>query len=198
MRTFYTISFLVCLLLVQIRAVAQGPDIRWGGKVGINLFSISNDETVIESDASIGSEFGVFGRIGENLFVQPEFNFVTNKVFLEQRIQNVNVNDGVVVRYIRTPVYVGYRTTYDGRGISHLRFLGGPSFAYAVSVNDNDLGIRGRHVRNAQFALNAGGGIDIWVLSFDLMYHHSFSTFLNHDNAEGKGRSVSLSAGLSF
>lgn len=199
MKYTFTIGIILTLCFTQIKAFAQDEyDLRWGGKVGVNLFNISNDPSVIESDAAVGTEFGFFGRIGERFYIQPEFNFVSNKVFLEQNLPNRDENDGVVVRYIRTPVYLGYRTTYDGRGISHLRFMAGPSFAYAVNVNDNELGIQRRNVRNAQFAINGGVGIDFWVLSFDLLYHHSFSTFLNYDNAEGKGRSISLSAGLSF
>ena len=193
--TFYTLIFLYCIHAV---AFAQDADVRWGGKAGLNLFSISEDEAIMESDAAVGSEFGLFGRIGETFYVQPELNFVSNKVFLEQGIQNATVNDGVVVRYMRFPVYLGYKTTYEGVGISHLRFMAGPSFAYALGVNDNALNIKRNDVRNAQFAFNGGAGIDVWLLSFDLIYHHSFSTFLNHDKAEGKGRSIALSAGISF
>ena len=93
---------------------------------------------------------------------------------------------------------VGFRSTYDGNILSHIRYFAGPSFAFNVGVKDNNLDLRRKDIRNAQFALNGGVGFDARFLALDLTYHYGFSTVLNDDNAEGKGRALSLTLGFAF
>jgi hypothetical protein len=197
MKNFVPIIF---LLLLGVTAHAQDERLRLGAKVGINIATISDDPTIVDSDAGVGTEVGIFGRIGEGFYVQPGLDYVSNKVTLQRLAQpRPGENDAVSIRYIRVPVLVGLETDYEGGGISHLRFMAGPAFNYAVGVGDNNLDVRRRDVRKAQFSLSGGLGIDLFhILELGVMYHHGISTVFNNSGADGKYRNFSLTLGFSI
>ncbi len=192
-------AFILTLCTVPAMAQDDEPTLRIGAKAGINLFNISDDPGLQESDVGLGTEFGFFGRIGDRFFVQPGVDFVTYKTHIVRTVQpRPGESDAFVARYLRVPVLIGYRSEFDGRIISYVRYYAGPAFTFNVGVKDNFLDLRRKNVRNAQFALNAGVGADIRFISLDLMYHYGFSTVLNGDDAEGKGRAFSIALGFSI
>jgi hypothetical protein len=175
------------------------PNLKLGAKIGANLYSISDDPGLVDDDTGLGYEFGIYGRIGDRFYVQPGLDFVSYKSHVIRTVQpRPNERDAFVARYMRVPVLVGFRSTYDGSILSHIRYFVGPSFAFNVGVKDNNLALRRKDVRNAQFALNGGVGFDVRFLALDLTYHYGFSTVLNDDDAEGKGRALSLTFGFAF
>ena len=58
------------------------PDLKWGAKIGANLYSISDDPGLQDDDTGLGTEFGIFGRIGERFYVQPGFDFISYKTHI--------------------------------------------------------------------------------------------------------------------
>lgn len=190
----------VCLLFCYLQAFGQNESkLRIGGKAGINFYSLTSDNLVEDDDSGLSYEFGIYGRIGERFYVQPELNFVSHKVHLITRTQTrVGERDALTVRYLRIPVLLGYRTDYEGVIASHFRFMLGPSISYALGVVDNNIDINRNDIHNVQFALNGGVGFELWILNLDLLYHHYFTSLLNDGRSEGKGRAFSISAGLSF
>lgn len=188
------------ILFLTFSAIAQSePELTVGAKAGINIYSLSSDDLIEDDDTGLSYEFGVYGRIGERFFVQPELNFVSHKTHLITRTQpRVGERDALTVRYLRLPVYLGYRTDYSGPLISRVRFMAGPSISYAISVAGNNLDIQRNDIHNAQFALNGGAGFELWVLHLDLTYHHYFTSLLNDGRSSGKGRAFSLTAGFGF
>ncbi len=178
--------------------------IKYGIRAGLNVANISDDPSITDQNAGIGTEFGVFARIGERFYIQPGADFVNhsiNPVRLGER-------DEVVVRFIRLPLLVGLKSQSQqpqpqfGRNrslnLTKFRVYAGPSFAFAVGVPNNNINIRRRDVSNAQFALNGGVGLDIWRFGVDVMYHHGLSTVFSDDAAEGKYRNVSLALSLAL
>jgi hypothetical protein len=195
--------WIIMLTLAPLRhALAQDddqPNLKMGAKIGANLYSISDDPGLVDDDTGLGSEFGIYGRIGDRIYVQPGLDFVSYKAHVIRTVQpRPGERDAFVARYMRVPVLVGFRSTYDGSVLSHIRYFAGPSFAFNVGVKDNNLDLRRKDVRNAQFALNAGIGFDVRFLALDLTYHYGISTVLNDDDAEGKGRALSLTFGFAF
>ncbi|MDX5422983.1 MAG: PorT family protein [Hymenobacteraceae bacterium] len=197
----HVFTLLICFLfgVVTVQAQEGEPRLRLGAKVGLNLFHLSDDDFVQEDDAGLAAEFGVFGRIGERFYVQPELNFVGHKIDVVTVDQpRLGERDDVAARYIRIPVLLGYRTRYGGGLASSIRYMIGPSYSFLVDVKDNNLGISRSDIRNSQFALNGGVGFELWVLNLDIMYHHYFSSFFDRNGSDGKGRAFSLSAGIAF
>ncbi|WP_242916866.1 outer membrane beta-barrel protein [Pontibacter liquoris] len=185
------------LLLAMHSATAQ--EMKIGAKVGVNFYNISDDPNITEDDTGIGTEFGIYGRIGNRLFVQPGVEFVTHKTFAVTTNQlRPGERDAFVAQYLRVPVLLGYRMEVDGDYVRSLRLMAGPSSAFLLHVKDNNIDLKRNDIHNAQFALSGGIGLDVWVLSLDLLYHHGLSTVLNAGNAEGKSRSFSVSLGVTI
>lgn len=193
-------TLLLLFILTVFTAQAQNEDLRLGAKAGFTLANISDDRTIVDSDAGVSSEFGVFARIGEGLYIQTGLDLVSNKVTLGRVVQpRPGERDIFTVRYLRAPVHVGLETDYEGAGISRLRFMAGPAFNYALGVKDNNLDIHRRNIRKAQFSLSGGIGIAVLrIVELDLMYHHGISKVFNDDNADGKYRNFSLTLGFSL
>jgi hypothetical protein len=112
-------------------------------------------------------------------------------------VNNV-VSDDLGLRYLRFPVMAGFVMRNAFSRDPHLRLLVGPSLEYNIGVRQNNIGLARRDIRNAQFALNGGLGFDLWILNFDVLYHHHLMTTLNFDNSEGKRRGISVSSGIRF
>ncbi|OKL39663.1 porin family protein [Pontibacter flavimaris] len=197
MEIFTIIAF---ILVWGLPAVAQDePKLTIGAKVGLNFYSLGSDELVEDDDTGLSYEFGVYGRIGERFFVQPELNLVSHKTHLITRTQTrVGERDALTVRYLRIPVLLGYRTDYSGPVASQVRFMVGPSISYAFAVADNNIDVSRSDLHKAQFALNGGIGFEVWLLNLDLMYHHYLTSLFNDGRSSGKGRAFSISAGLGF
>ncbi|WP_266204625.1 porin family protein [Pontibacter kalidii] len=195
---FFTL--LIFILGCSLPADAQDePRLTIGAKGGLNFYSLSSDELVEDDDTGLSYEFGVYGRIGERFFVQPELNLVSHKTHLITRTQTrVGERDALTVRYLRIPVLLGYRTDYSGPVATQVRFMAGPSISYAFSVVDNNIDVSRGDLQKAQFALNGGIGFEVWLLHLDLMYHHYLTSLFNDGRSSGKGRAFSISAGLGF
>lgn len=198
MKTMYT---LFCLLLVIVAVQAQNnePRLRLGAKAGINLYTLGSDEQIVDDDTGLGYELGIFGRIGDRLYLQPGLEFVNYKLHAVTVDQpRLGERDALAVRYLRVPVMLGHYIGREGRFGTRLRAMVGPSYSFVLDVKDNNLAVGRGDLRNSQFALNGGLGYDLWVLNIDLIYHHYLSTLFDASGAEGRGRAFSLSAGLSF
>jgi hypothetical protein len=199
-----TTTLLLCFFLsIAFSVAAQDSPIRLGGKFGFNVSNISSDPTLVNRSSGVGTEFGAFARIGNRFFVQPGVDFVNNKVTIQRSVQpRSGENDEVRFRYFRAPVLVGLESAYTSRrrgGTTAFRVMAGPSFGYNIGVSDNNLDVRRRNVRNAQFALHGGVGVKLLrFVELDLMYNHGLNTVFNDNNADGRFRNFSATIGFSI
>lgn len=197
------IIILLLFLWAATNLSAQDAPIKLGGKFGFNIANISSDPTLVEESAGVGTEFGAFARIGNRFFVQPGVDFVNNKVNIQRTVQpRSGERDEVRLRYLRAPVLVGMESAYTNwrrGGATTFRVMAGPSFAYNMGVGDNNLDVRRRNIRNAQFALHGGVGIKLLrFVELDVMYNHGLTTVFNDNNANGKFRNLSMTIGFSI
>lgn len=193
---------LLLFLSLTFTAASQDTNIDLGAKIGLNISNISKDPSLVDESAGLGTEFGLFARIGERFFVQPGVDFVNNKLTIQRTVQpRPGETDEVRFRYFRAPVLLGWESDYQNRngGSIPFRLMAGPSFAYNIGVSDNNLDVRRRDVRNAQFALHGGVGIKLLrFVELDLMYTHGLTTVFNDSGADGKFRNFSLTVGFSI
>ncbi|MBX0333176.1 PorT family protein [Pontibacter sp. HSC-14F20] len=196
-----TLLFLL-FLGITFTASAQETNIDLGARIGFNVSNISSDPSLLEESSELGTEFGVFARIGNRFYVQPGVDFVNNKVNMQRKVQpRAGESDDVRFRYFRAPVLLGWESDYKNRrgGSTPFRVMVGPSFAYNIGVSDNNLDVRRRDVRNAQFALHGGVGITfLRFVELDLMYNHGLTTVFNDSGSDGKFRNFSLTVGFSI
>lgn len=196
-------TLLLLFVFATLSLSAQDTPIKLGGKFGFNVTNLSSDPTLVEQSSGVGTEIGAFARIGNRFYVQPGVDFVSNKMTIQRTVQpRSGERDEVRLRYFRMPVLVGLESAYTNRRRRNpipFRVMAGPSFGYNVGVSDNNLDVRRRNIRNAQFALHGGVGIALLrFIELDLMYTHGLNTVFNDNNAEGKFRNLSVSVGFSI
>ncbi|MDX5417653.1 MAG: PorT family protein [Hymenobacteraceae bacterium] len=199
-KTTLLLLFFYCSVLP---ISAQDTPIKLGGKFGVNIASISDDPTLVEESAGVATELGAFARIGDKFYVQPGIDFVSNKVTIQRTVQpRSGERDEVRLRYFRMPVLLGMKSAYSNRNRGNsipFRLMLGPSFGYNVGVSDNNLDVRRRNIRNAQFTLHGGAGIRLLhIVELDVMYNHGLTTVFNENNANGKFRNLSITLGFSI
>ncbi|WP_178988241.1 porin family protein [Winogradskyella schleiferi] len=145
----------------------------FGFKGGLN-YSANGD--YIEStnvnaknpDRNIGYHVGVFGKIGDKLYLRPELIYTATK-------SDYSSNE-FSVKKIDAPVLVGLRV------IGPLSVFAGPSFQYILDTEFD--GITIDNVKDDfSIGLNFGVGINFRKIGIDLRYERGFSdneaTFIN-------------------
>lgn len=166
------------LLAMGYGAMAQ---IDFGPRVNLtstNLSLSENIQAVEEGDAQFGYQLGAFLRVQVpvvGIYVQPE-------VLFSNPNSSVNVNSEKLdfdFNQIDVPVMIGFK-------LGPVRLNAGPSFRFLTGAEvTNPNGIVEdvkENYKNATVGYQAGAGIDIWKLVFDLKYEGSLSD-INEDIA---------------
>lgn len=170
--------FTLTLLAMGFGAIAQ---IDFGPRVNLtstNLSLSENVQAVEEGSAEFGYQLGAFLRVQVPLvgiYVQPE-------VLFSNPNSSVNINSEKLdysFSQIDVPVMIGFK-------LGPVRLNAGPSFRLLSSAEITDpngvvTDVKANY-KNSTVGYQAGAGIDIWKLVFDLKYEGSFSD-INEDIA---------------
>jgi hypothetical protein len=154
------------LIAVCISAKAQ---FSLGIKGGVNFSKIDADN--LNESTRTGYQAGVFARIGNTFYVQPEaylsstggkFTTTDNNFKADVHFTNLSV-----------PVLLGH--SFGSKNLN-FRLMVGPVYTYALSKNESfsdntnaaiaDFG----HYKNSTIGFQAGGGVDIGPITADLRY----------------------------
>ena len=80
-RSIHFISSIVLVLILSFtsRSVfAQSPNVNMGIKVGASLSTLSTGfNAVTDKSGDMGFNAGIFARVGNKFYVQPELNYAT-------------------------------------------------------------------------------------------------------------------------
>ncbi len=185
------------MLLASTFATAQNRNFKIGVKAGTNLSSLSGDEFVASNDPSIrigdkstrltGFVGGVFFRLGNAIFIQPE-------LLLSQKGGTFNVfrsggngQEDIKVRFtnLDVPVLLGVRIG------DVLRINAGPVASLRISENGglrealNEIGATSveDNFKRAALGYQLGVGFDIGNINLDLRYEGNASSIINTDPA---------------
>lgn len=122
-----------------------------------------------------GMETGVFLRLGNKLFFQPEVNYVfKNSKFKESSVGEISTNAELRQHAISVPVLLGYHFINTDNFKFH--FTVGPRFNFKVL--DNVVGTDWK-AGALQWGGQIGLGIDIWRFAFDVSYCIAADNFRN-------------------
>ncbi|GAA4954186.1 hypothetical protein GCM10023314_29740 [Algibacter agarivorans] len=174
---FFILLVAIITPSISIAQTAQGI----GFKAGLNyngngkyFESISNNSQ--NPDRNVGYHFGLFGKIGKDLYFKPEVVYTSTKSDYD--------NDSFKMQKIDAPLLVGIKV------LGPISVFGGPSLQYildtefdGVSINDIE--------SEFSLGLNFGVGLNFNKLGIDLRYERGFSdneaTFLEN-NGIGNSR----------
>lgn len=170
---YLVLSLWACLLFTnQLHAqTANG----FGFKGGINYNANGDYFESINSNAknperNVGFHFGVFGKIGKQIYFKPELVYTSTKSDYD--------NDSFKMQKLDAPLLAGI--TF----FRHFNIFAGPSLQYILDTEFDGVSIS--EVENDfTVGLNFGVGFSLKKLGIDLRYERGFkeneATFLNNN-----------------
>ncbi|WP_449439228.1 porin family protein [Pedobacter steynii] len=153
---------MIAIIMVSISVKAQQSGVNFGLKAGINYATLPTSfKEVKEKEGKAGYNIGVFARVGDALYFQPELNYTAFK-------SEYSYNSKVYTpkfKQVNIPLMVGYKII--NTEALNFRISAGPDLSYSLN----------KAAGSAQFdykKFTAGGvvnaGVDIGSLTIDARY----------------------------
>jgi len=169
-------KILLAFSLVCINLFVQAQTIDFGVKAGLNRSELSSNLTTItNTNSATGIVAGAFGRAGIlGFFVQPEVLFSQRKGAFQSGANGTAITQ--TLSYIDVPILVGYKFLF-------FRANAGPSFQNLIVANrrtdgdpvNADPNFAKDKFNSSVIGYQAGIGLDLLKLTFDIRYDGSFS-----------------------
>jgi len=158
----------IALLIASVAASKAQSTI--GIKGGINFSKISTDN--IKESSVTGYQAGVFARLGDGLYLQPEVYLGSRGGKFEGSSSgnSASANGKVTFTTLNVPLLLG--TKLVSAGPISVRAMAGPIYSYNLSENNNvnsaiqDFG----KYKNSTLGYQVGAGVDIGNITADLRY----------------------------
>lgn len=146
-------------------AYAQAGNSMWGVKLGLNYngngdYIDSATDAIDNPDRNVGYHLGVFGKLGDKIFVRPELVYTRTKSEYEQADLKISKLD--------LPVLLGLEV------IGPLNVFAGPSFQYLLSTKLDDTKLENLE-SDITVGLNLGASVDIGNLGLEIRYERGFT-----------------------
>ncbi|MBO9203023.1 MULTISPECIES: porin family protein [Niastella] len=160
---------------------------------GVNFTDLSKDAAGTEVKAKVGWQIGGTVVLGEkNFYLEPGIFYVQKSSKFDSTGSSAEDLD-FNISGIRIPVSIGY-TLGDSKSSVKARIFGGGSafiLTNTKSINKDDL-------KNAQWGVFAGAGLDISMFFLDASYEWSLTDISDDVNTidVGKTRTIFVQAGI--
>ncbi len=163
-------QFLMLSLFFASMTYAQSGS-GFGIKGGLNYNSngdVTNSagEVLAHPDGNAGFHLGVFGKLGNTLFIKPELVYTNTKSTYKGN--TFNNRDDFKMQKLDLPVLVGYQI------IGPLNVFAGPAFQYILNTDFEDVTL-GDVQNDFTVGLNFGVGLNLGSLGLDLRYERGFT-----------------------
>ena len=184
------------IALAGLTASAQIPGFTIGPKVGANFSNFSAEQDKIESEIKSSLSFGVFARFGNKLYVQPELMFMNRKGDISSS-EFPGSNNSIHLKTVDIPVLIGARII-DAK-IFNIRAMAGPVASIVVNKDISsanwESAIGKKDIRNANFGIQVGAGVDVLVFTLDLRYEFGITNFSKYDGLSLKNNMFVIGLG---
>lgn len=203
------VTAVLALLLISSVGFSQSA---LGIKGGVNMTNVYTDagslkDNIQESlDTKTGFVFGIWGRLGQKLYLQPELLIATKGGEVEVRPANGGPIEVVDVKYtnLDIPVLVGFKP------VKFLRIMGGPVASLKLS-EDQKLkeslteytSNTGAAFENATWGYQVGVGVKVFGVELDLRKEGSLTdinalSFKNEDKFSQRASGWQLTLGFTI
>lgn len=157
-----------------------------GIKAGLNYSTVKAESGEIDESGILGYQAGVWARVGNSFYFQPELYIGSKGADLEFTTANTTVRQSGKVRFttLDVPLLLGTRVGMDKL---NLRFMAGPSLQFNLDKNENVFS----QATNPDFYkyedfvtnLQLGAGVDVGNIAVDLRYETSLQD-INKSNGQ--------------
>ncbi|GAA4242923.1 porin family protein [Winogradskyella damuponensis] len=173
-----SVTLTVILAFIGFSINAQNESL-FGFKGGLN-YSANGDyfesigDNAKNPDRNVGYHIGVFGKIGNKLYLRPELIYTATKSDYNSNVFSV--------KKIDAPVLVGIKV------LGPLSVFAGPSFQYILDTEFEGISIDNVN-DDFSVGLNFGIGVNFNKIGIDLRYERGFNTneatFINNNIGAG-------------
>ena len=184
----------IILALVLLLTVATGTsfgqlNIKIGPKVGFNASQLHTNLDSISSQFKSGFQFGIFVRLGKKVYLQPELYYTTeggvfksNSSSIKQWEQNIKLGS------LDVPVLIG--VSFINSELLNVRILAGPLASFIVNKKISETGVTGpiqdANIKNVNWYIQAGAGVDIWKFTLDVRYQIGLNKMISDVDFQNK------------
>lgn len=190
MKQILLISSLLMMLIQSINA-----QIEFGLKAGLSSYDLADDGILANNngnniewkiaDAGYGHHFGIYTRLSAlGLYLEPAMLFNSNTVTYDIKTYGesgvFNTLQKEKYNTMDIPVMAGFK-------VGVLRFQGGVVGHLFINSISDAIDIKGyeQRFKKASYGWQAGTGLDLWRLRFDLLFEGNFDKFGDHINIGG-------------
>ena len=162
--------FVVSVLALNLSTIATiRAQVSLGIKVAGNM---TNYKKLTNRD--FGVEPGIFLRLGQNFYFQPEVNYVFKSSTFDDVVNEISTNVKLKQHFVSVPVLLGYHFINKDNFKFHLTL--GPRFDFRISDN-----IEGSdwQASSLQWGGQVGLGFDFWRFTLDASYCLAADNFHN-------------------
>lgn len=145
---------------------------------------------------NFGMEAGIFMRLGDRFFFQPEANYVFKRSTPIDNPSEFSSGEEIKQHYISVPLLLGYH--FIDNDNFKFRLTLGPRFDFKVADNQ---GNNDWQTNTVQWGGQAGVGIDFWLFALDFSYciaADNFRNMIEGTNQTKMANMFILSLGLKF
>jgi hypothetical protein len=173
------------LCIAVLAAVTLNAQFHLGPKIGYTTSKLSTDLDDIKEDVKHNFQIGAFARFGKKLYLQPEVYYATSGGSL--KVEGTSLEEEIKLKNIVVPALVGFHLI--NAKVINLRIFAGPvaNFIIDKSVEADDLitdPLQDSNFKNVAWGLDAGAGIDVFFLTFDLRYELGLNNIFIPDSGE--------------
>ena len=173
MKKLTVLSFIICSIISAKSSFAQSG---FGIRGGVNFSQIYTNSSVGTDikqslDTKTGYSFGIWGRIGKKIFVQPEVLLTTRGGTIDVvPVSNPNATPiAIDVKYTQfdVPILLGYQPA------KFIHFMAGPVASLKISEDQSIKDALTNYTKSLNYTTNSATwgyqvGVGIHLLGFDL------------------------------
>lgn len=169
-------KYLLSVALLLAICISANAQFSLGIKGGVNFSKIDADN--LHSSTVTGYQAGVFARIGNAFYLQPEVYLSSCGGDFDANQNNTNFTAHVKFTNLDVPLLLGH--SFGSKNLN-FRLMVGPVYNYILSKDESfsdnfqaayqDFG----KYKDSNFGFQAGGGVDIGPITADLRYQGGLS-----------------------
>jgi len=169
---FFILMIATCIPAVTFAQTTKGIGFKAGLNYNANGDYFQSISTNAQNpDRNVGYHFGLFGKIGQEIYFKPELVYTTTKSDYD--------DDSFKMQKIDAPMLVGIKI------LGPISVFGGPSFQYILDSEFDGIAINDIE-SDFSVGLNFGIALNLNKIGIDLRYERGFSkneaSFLNNNN----------------
>ena len=185
----------IAIVLVIIFAASYAnAQISFGPKIGYNTSKLSVDKSDIKTDLKNSFQFGVFLRLGNKIYVQPELTWLTQGGVFKKPGDEGNLSpfkQEIDLKTVQVPALIGYELI--DLKIANIRAFAGPvaSFVTNKEIDSNESEgyikpIQEADLKDILWSAQIGVGADVLMFTLDIRYNIGISKVLGDVEYEGE------------